>query len=301
MTGVPFESSVIEGFATRASWDASAAETVARMLERWQLTPGEALVGGYSASVLAVTTADGDPAVLKVGFPHVEGVFEPVALTAFGELAPRILRQDEWTWSLLLERVSPGAPLSTAGLSVAEALGIGCDIHRRLTAIRPPKGLPTLADAMGDYSRTARERFAGQLPELERMDAAGLVALALDELDALASDPSEPVLLHGDFNPGNLLRGEAGWRVIDPKPLVGDAAADLWPLVQQLGESTPLEERLATVGHLTGLDPARIARWGFARIALNASWYLDDGSTDLAEASVAELRGWQEAQRTLSA
>jgi streptomycin 6-kinase len=41
------------------------------------------------------------------------------------------------------------------------------------------------------------------------------------------------VLLHGDFNPGNVLAGRTGtWVAIDPKPMIGDPAYDLWPLLE---------------------------------------------------------------------
>src|SRR6187431_1984556 len=125
MDCVAFEVAAIEAYPTRSRWDASAAEIVQTMLDRWHLEPGDAYVGGEAASVLRVTTSDGRPAVLKVGFPHPEAVGEAIALEAWGpQLCPRVLRQDPWTWSLLLERVESGIPLSRLDLSVTEALAV---------------------------------------------------------------------------------------------------------------------------------------------------------------------------------
>jgi len=302
MAAVAFERGALDGYTSRTEWDAAAASIVQSMLDRWGLTAGEAYVGGYSAAVIDVTRPDGSPAVLKVGYPHFEAVYEAVALEALGAAAPELYNQDPWTWSMLLERVVPGAPLSGFTGSTRDALAVGCEMQRLVASTPPPGGLPTLADGMTVFSTAARARFAGDLSDLERMDAAGLVTHALDELDALAAEQVEPVLLHGDFNPGNVLRSTDGWKVIDPKPLVGDPAFDFWPMVQQLGDPLSAEavaDRLVLVGELSGLVPERIARWGFARLGLNVSWYLDDGTPDLAEASAAEMRVWQDARELL--
>ena len=302
MAAVAFERGALEGYTSRTDWDASAAEIVSTMLDRWSLTAGTAYVGGYAAAVIDVTRDDGSPAVLKVGYPHFEAVYEAVALEALGAAAPKLYDQDPWTWSMLLERVVPGTPLSEYTGPTSDALVIACELQRSVASTPPPVGLPTLADGMAVYSAAARARLAGDLPEIDRMDAAGLVTHALDELDALAGEPADPVLLHGDFNPGNLLASGDTWRIIDPKPLVGDAAFDFWPIVQQLGDplsARAVADRLVAVGELSGLDPLRIARWGFARLGLNVSWYLDDGTPDLARASVAEMRVWQQAQSLL--
>ena len=303
MAAVAFERGALEGYTSRAQWDAAAAEVVSTMLDRWRLTAGDAFVGGYSAAVIDVTRDDGSPAVLKVGYPHFEAVYEAVALEALGAAAPDVYAQDPWTWSMLLERVVPGSPLSAFTGSTGDALAIACEMQRSVASTPPPSELPSLADGMAIYSAAARARFARDLPDIERMDAASLVLSALDELDALAAEPAEPVLLHGDFNPGNLLSSGQSWRIIDPKPLIGDAAFDFWPMVQQLGDPLSAESvagRLAIVGELSGLDPRRIGRWGLARLGLNVSWYLDDGEPARAEASVAELRVWHEAQVALA-
>ena len=131
MTGVPFELSVTESFASKSAWDATTLELVATMLDRWHLTAGTAFEGGVAASVLAVTTADGTPAVLKVGYPHWEAAFEAVGLDAYGPaLAPRVIRQDAWTWSLLIERVEPGIPLSRTAMAPDAALTAAARLHR---------------------------------------------------------------------------------------------------------------------------------------------------------------------------
>jgi streptomycin 6-kinase len=286
MTGVPFELSVTESFASKAAWDATTLELVATMLERWNLTAGTAFEGGVAASVLAVTTADGEPAVLKVGYPHWEAEFEAVGLDAYGaELAPRVLRQDAWTWSLLIERVEPGIPLPQTTLAPDAALTAAARLHRRLSTVVVPEGVPTVAEVVESYLRPARSLATDPL-----------VSEALDQLERLSTEPAPTMLLHGDFNPGNILTSGGGFRVIDPKPLVGDPAFDLWPLLEQVG--APSAESLSLVARLTGYPRDRIVRWCFARAGLNVTWLLDDADEPpdaaLAEIALERVRFWKE-------
>ena len=282
---VAFEISPIERFRSKDDWDATAAELVGTMLDRWHLTAGAAYVGGEVASVLEVTTAAGEPAVLKVGFPHFEGVWEAVGLECWGpELAPRVLRQDPWTWSLLLERLEPGVPLTKAVIPVDEALAVAAELYRDFSTKPVPPGIATLPDVMRAYLVNARARLPGQAQELARLDASGLLELGLAEVEALAATDGASAFLHGDYNPGNVLSSGSsnlGWKVIDPKPMVGDREFDVFPLIEQLGSpfsaADPhelLERHLLEFTRIVGCDPARTARWCFARHALNLSWWL---------------------------
>jgi streptomycin 6-kinase len=300
----PFEQAPIASYPSAASWSADAPDIVARMLERWQLTLVSAFVGGVAASVLSVTTDAGDPAVLKVAFPHPEGMWEAVGLSSFpAGTAPRVLRQDAWTWSMLLEPVVPGTPLASGELSPTEAIEIGGSLLARLHEGVVPAGIPSLRNAMGDYSNAAMERLPHQRARLHELGVAGLVTDATEELERLARDDAPVVLLHGDFNPGNILRdetnGQGGWRAIDPKPLSGDPAFDLWPIVTQLGApfespdpAARLRDQLERAADAAGVDAARAACWAFARTGLNVSWYLADGDEHQAEVESEALRVW---------
>jgi streptomycin 6-kinase len=298
----PFETAPIEAYPTLTAWMAESTEIVHRMLDRWELIPGEAYVGGISASVIAVTTADGDQAVLKVGYPHEEAIWEAVGLAAFPEeTAPAVLKQDAWTWSVLLERVAPGIPLTHSGLAPAEALRIGGSLHAALGAGIADARIPTLATAMHDYSTTAMERLPAQATALESLGVRELVHAAVELLGSLASSGGEQALLHGDFNPGNILLGANGhWRVVDPKPLLGDSCYDLWPLVSQIGApydasdaAAALAEQLTIAADAARVDGARAALWAFARTGLNVSWYLADDMPAQAEREAVALRAWE--------
>ena len=299
---VAFEESPIERYRTKDDWDATAAELVGTMLDRWHLTAGDAYVGGEAASVLQVTTADGTPAVLKVGFPHFEAVWEAVALETWGaDLAPTVLRQDPWTWTLLLERLQPGVQLTKAAIAIDEALTVAAELYRDFSSRPVPPAIATLPDVMAAYLANARARQPHQANELAQLDAAELLDHGLAEVEALAATDGAGGFLHGDYNPGNVLSAERGWRVIDPKPMVGDREFDVFPLIEQLG--TPfagadplatLERHLVEFSRIVGCDPARAARWCFARSALNLSWWLEDGNHASAAAAVPELRLWKQ-------
>jgi streptomycin 6-kinase len=301
MDSVAFETTAIGAYPSRMQWDASAADLVATMLERWHLTAGEAFVGGEAASVLRVTMRDGRPAVLKVGFPHVEAVWEAVALESWGaRLAPELLRQDAWTWTILLELVEPGMPLSKHELPAEQALTIAAELYRELLTTQPPTGLPTLAEIVGQYAADAQTRLPEQRDDLLNLGVLELVQEGLSLSRDLADSDGTSAMLHGDFNPGNILSAaDGGWRVIDPKPMLGDPEFELFPLVEQLGSPWSRPDPAATISaqlqlaaRVAGVDAAKTARWAFARAAYNVCWYLDDANDAAAAAAARELPVW---------
>jgi streptomycin 6-kinase len=297
---VPFELIAIDAYRNRDAWDASAAEIVATMLARWQLIPGAAFVGGESGSVLRVTQEDGSPAVLKVGFPHFEGEWEAAGLDALGAVAPAVLRQDPWTWSLLLEAIEPGDPLSTVPLPAAEALDVAADLLKTINSTPPPRELLMLETVADAYGRNARARLPEQQSALESLGVAELVGRAIDNCESLARSGSQGRFLHGDFNPGNVLLGMGGsWFVVDPKPMRGDPAFDAAPMISQLGDpwhsahpERALADQVMRFCDRAGLDIPRVTEWGFARCGLDVSWHLEDGNRHSAKRSAAQLLVW---------
>ncbi len=300
MVPVAFEGSAITRFPTRTSWDAESTDIVASVIDRWGLEVVGVLPGGFAGSVLDVIDATGSRAVLKVGYPHDEAIGEAVALAAWApDLAPVVLKQDAWAWSMLLERVYPGLPLG-GGLEWADDdLESASRLLRRLHAVTPPPGIPALEDLAAGWVDAGRRRLemtGGRLADRGSID---LARAAIDDFGRLARDRTQGSLLHGDFNPGNILRSADGWVAIDPKPMVGDAAYDAWPLVAQFADpftrpdpQGALRRQLTLVATEADLDPGRALRWCAARTGLVVSWYLDAGRLDLARESAAELRVW---------
>lgn len=295
---------------TRLQWDASAGDLVATMLQRWHLAAGEPYTGGESGAVLRVTTSEGRPAVLKVGFPHWEGSWEAVALDSWGErFAPEVMRQDAWTWALLLERIEPGGPLSRYRGPVDRALEIAARLFFEAVVTRRPQelppGIPTLAEVVSRYVADATGRLADQHEVLESWGGSHSLERIFADTMELADSDRRSVMLHGDLNPGNIIQRGQQWVLIDPKPMMGDPEFDLFPLVEQLGSPllTPgparvLARRLDRVSALVGCDTARAARWCVARAALNVSWLINDGNLSAAHAGMRQLSVWREVSGT---
>ena len=90
-------------------------------------------------------------------------------------------------------------------------------------------------------------------------------------------------LVHGDLNPGNILAAGGGrWLAIDPKPMRGDPAYDLWPLLEQVDDpfehpdpAAVLRDRVALLAGLLDLDADRVAAWASARCTESALWVWD--------------------------
>ena len=121
------------------------------------------------------------------------------------------------------------------------------------------------------------------------MDALGrpisrdLIDQAVDTCRGLGGNG--PVrLLHGDFHYANVLAAEREpWLAIDPKPVAGDPAFDVAPLLRNrwddltcTGDTVDaLRRRFDHIVEVSGLDRERTRAWTVTRAVDNVLWATD--------------------------
>ncbi|WP_144804527.1 aminoglycoside phosphotransferase family protein [Curtobacterium sp. BH-2-1-1] len=286
---------------TEQEWRATVPQRLRRALDRWQLTPGRPIDGGSVSHVLDVTTADGRSAVLKLSFPHREAEHEAAALRRWdGHGAVRLLDVDaDDPFVFLLERCVPGVRLvDRDDLPAAERLTIAATLLTGLwdrggpsepsgssspSSPSSPSGpFERVADVTAEWADLVEERARRFAPGFDE----GLVRRAAELLRVLPGSARRYVVVHGDANPGNVLAAERSpWLVIDPKPMIGDPAYDLSPLVVQVDDPfrhgdpvRVLGERLALLADVTGEPTERIAAWCTARLVEAALWSASRGA-----------------------
>lgn len=276
-----------EGEAAR-EWLEALPCTVESLLDRWRLRREGPPMYGMCAVVLPVRCEDGQRSALKVSWLDDETRLEPVALREWGGRgAVSVLRADEGAGAMLLERLDERRVLLDA--PIQEALDVAANLLRELR-VPAPAGLRSVGDIAARWGVEFREdwrRLGKPCPEK-------LVSAAIDLCAELAALPSEPSLLHGDFHYANILgRGEDAWAVIDPKPLKGDAAFEVVPLLRNRwsefrgGDDTnaTVLHRLERFAEKAELEPSTVRWWCLVRSVDDAMWCHENGYETQAEVS----------------
>lgn len=262
-------------------WIARLPALVAAAVDRWSLRVGEPFASGRSSWCAPARDVAGTDLVLKISFPHEEAATEAAVLRAWaGHGAAVLVDAHAEDWALLLHRVRPGTPLRAARTPVDRRLVEAAAVVRRLSAAPLPEGLPALHAVAAGWADLVEDRA-------ERAGRAGVGidrGLVRDTLRTERAPAAErTVVLHGDLNPGNVLRGPAPedpWVAIDPKAMSGDAAYDLAPLLEQVADPwrttvdpvAALRHRTALLAGHAGIDPAAAAGWGLARALDQGLW-----------------------------
>lgn len=253
--------SFAEGFdADGAEWLAGLPALTERCLARWDLTVDGPLMHGVCALVVPVRRACGEPAVLKVTWPHDEARHEALALATWdGDGAVRLLAHDDDAWALLLERLDPGTTLRNAPID--EALTVVASMIKRLDRPAPP-GVRHMRDNAARWVYELPEENDGTVPR-ELVDQA--VAYCR-ELGPAAGNH----LVNEDLHYDNVLRGDREpWLVIDPKPIAGDLEFGLIPLLWNRFDDVQAAGGLAAITGAAGLDHSLARRWTFVRAVDN--------------------------------
>lgn len=250
------------------SWLDSLPTLVDLAVKRWGLEiVGPPFEGGMCGLVQPVVAAGTVDAVLKLQFPHDESAYEADALRLWnGSGAIQLLEHDESIDALLLERCLPGRPLSTVGRSDAitvmaglvEQLSLACD-----------EVISTLA--------TEAERWRRDLPVRWKAFEPELVEHTIRLIDELVPTQGPQVLIHQDLHGDNVLAASRRpWLAIDPKPVVGEVAFALAPIIRsgELGHTrVDVVTRLDSLSAALHVDRERARGWA---IVQTMAWGIED-------------------------
>ncbi len=264
----------------RQAWLEQLPSCIAELVHRWRLTVGAPFDGSeISCSWVApALRADGTPAVLKLGMPHMEGEQEIQGLQFWnGDPTVTLFEADEQLNAMLLERCESGSMLRT--LPEPEQDVVIAPLLRRLWRIPPhPHPFRHLSELTSCWRHETTER-------VQHWPDTGLVMEGLRLLEELPRTSNSEVLLATDLHAGNVLRAQrASWRIIDPKPFIGDPAYDAtqhlincdWRL-----RSAP-RDTIHRFADLLGVDHERVLLWMFARAAAEPRSVWDADSVALA-------------------
>ncbi|MFY7631059.1 aminoglycoside phosphotransferase family protein [Streptomyces sp. NY05-11A] len=253
-------------------------------LDRWELRVDGPSMHGVSALVLpVVSAADGTRAALKLQILDEESAGEPVALRIWnGDRAVRLLRHDEPTGTMLLERLDPARMLSHVD-DVHEAVLVIAGLLAHLTAFPAPAGLRGL----GDIAGAMLEQTPWALERIPDPDGARLIADCAAAVREVVAEPGDR-LLHWDLHYENVLAAEPGapartapdraaWLAIDPKPLAGDPGFELLPALGDRYDPADVRWRFDAMTDVLGLDRERARAWTLGRVLQDCLWEIEDG------------------------
>ena len=255
---------------------------------RWELTdvqPAPAL----SYNFVAFAKRADEQVVLKMGVPDGGMESELAALRLFnGQGACRLIDYDEEKSWMLLERLKPGAMLSTLE-DDEEATTIAVDVVQKIwrpldSASSLPHTLPhfiKLSDWF-DGLNNLRPTFnggTGPFPET-------LVERVERSVKDFLAENHKPVLMHGDFHHFNILSSERGWLIIDPKGVIGPAGYEVGPflinpwgdLLREMDYRRMTKRRIDILHEQLGFERERILEWGLAHAVLSAWWGIEDNT-----------------------
>ena len=240
--------------------------------------------------------AMGFTAVVKIPVPDVEVAPEAAGLALVdGDGAVRLSAYDRESGSMLLEAADPHRSLLDLA-DAEEATRIAADLLRRWWRSVPTPAeapIPRLTDVGPDLAAELRRRRPWLAQEIDSVLIDRAVSTLADP------DPAADTLLHTDLHQGNVLRAaREPWLIIDPKPLVGERAYDLEPLLRDHRGDVPGQEairrRFDTTSAQLGLDRDRARDWVIARSVLLGSGSLQVrdgfGSRQLRVAEALALR-----------
>lgn len=281
LTGRPADDQLGQGAVSGDAWLEGLPRLLDQQLERWNLVPDGPARHGECALVLPVRRrgAGAGPSALKLTWPHVEARHEHLALRAWdGQGAVQLLAAAPTDLTLLLERLDADTALMSEDVLTA------CEVVGGLLAELDRPALPQL-DRVADRAGRWRSQLALHTPLVPRR----LQEQATSTLDELLADPPEARLVHEDLHDLNVLAplpddpDRGTWLAIDPKPVAGEPAYGVAPMVWNRTDAAARAHNLRThvrlradiVGDAAGLDPERVRLWTFVRLTLNAVWAAD--------------------------
>jgi streptomycin 6-kinase len=256
-----------------SEWLAALPAQLDDYLGRWELTRTGDFLNGAASLIVPVVRRDGTAAMLKLQPRNEESEAEALALRTWSPNdVVTVLEDDPATSTLLLERLHDRT--LNAVPDHVEATRILAELMASLIVVPAPPEVRTLQDIATEMIEVAADLKLAD-PAEQR-----LVNRYADQVRELIPESGDR-LLHWDLHYGNVLASDRQpWLVIDPKPLAGDPAFELFQalhnrwddLVATGNLDQAVRDRFDLMIDITGIDRARALAWTSGRILQNVLW-----------------------------
>ncbi|WP_308312940.1 aminoglycoside phosphotransferase family protein [Streptomyces sp. ISL-1] len=258
-------------------WLDAAPDLLAQAAERWKLSLGAYHDAGHASVIATAATLDGRPLLLKAWTDPTRYRHEVSALQlwANGPTADIVeAAEDLAVAALELVGGRPGGadrPQREVQMVAAALQGLHTIGRRRSR----PDGLPLLAD----HLRTeVLPRIQQRVQAFDFGPLRPLVDATFPALAGLQEDAGRATVLHADLYRENVPFDWSGHpRLLDPLPMVGDAAFDwaFWTVYYDLGCGT--DGRLAAAARISRIPIPILAPWCRALALDGLLFYLETG------------------------
>jgi streptomycin 6-kinase len=265
-----------------ADWLAGLPGDAAKYIDRWQLTVAGEPLSGEASLILPVVRRDGTEAMLKLQQVNDESEDEALALRTWSrDDVVEVFEDDPETSTLLLERLEPHT-LDDLPDHV-EATRILAEFLTRLSAVQAPRGIRRLAVVAG----AMLEEAPGLIPRLADPAEQRLARRFVARVTELLPESGDR-LLHWDLHYLNVMAAKRKpWLVIDPKPLAGDPAFEVFPVLWNRWDDLvatgdlpqAIRDRFDLMLEVTRIDRDRAYGWTAGRILQNVLWDTGRGET----------------------
>jgi streptomycin 6-kinase len=209
------------------SWLDSLPKLLAQIASQWNLTDLEPLTNlsfnyvlkGYQSNQAVILKLSLDLDQLEHEFHTLE------CFSAYGGV--KVL--DYQSGALLLESIEPGDTLKDYVADDLTKIRLCCQLVQQLHQAPLPAShqFPHFQDGLSILER------AWNLPETYLLKARAL------KNELLSANHNEAmVVLHADLHHANILRNNTGWRIIDPKGLIGLPINEMWAFVMDVEKDT---------------------------------------------------------------
>ena len=237
----------------------SETERLGLACEKWNLN-NPRRIGEFSYNHIFLVSGDEGPRVLKICMYQPEYFDEVRFLSRADKDFVNVLGSDDELMTILLEYISPGITLDKTGLDEFSQTEIAANLMKSLWDVS--------AEGFRDISYWFRNMDVND--EYER------IALSI-----LKKYGNEKHLLHGDLHQYNILSSDDGFKVIDPKGIVGDWAFEVGAYIRNNLTSSQIpalvNERLEVFEKILGIEKIKLAECAFAINVLSMRWSIEDG------------------------
>ncbi len=262
-------------------WLNSIPDLISKYEKKWNIRVEKPFALSYNY-VAPATQKTGSAVVLKIGYPDDEEFLNEIqALQVFnGNKTVRLLKTNLADSVILIEKITPGKPLSTYDDDNL-ATQIICSVIKELHKPLPNNhSFPSIDDWGKKAFNTFRKNSEGTFPQY-------LVTKAESLFKKLIHSATTSVLCHGDLHHDNILSSNREeWLAIDPKGVTAEPTYEVAAMIRNPYHklrsinnlNSLLQQRIAILAHELNHDPQRIHSWCFVQTVISGLWSIEGGT-----------------------